>query len=63
MWSSQALREEEVEDLTSLESSVATQSAGVEAGTVVQSSLVRVDGTDPGAAGTSQSSASGQTER
>jgi hypothetical protein len=58
MLSSQAMRNVEIEDLTGLESSVAAQAANEEAGTEEQSSLGNGGGTDPGVAGTSQSSAS-----
>jgi hypothetical protein len=60
MLPSQAMRDEEVEDLTGLESSVARQDVDAEVGTEEQSSLARVGSSDPGAAGTSQSYASMQ---
>ena len=52
------MRDEEVEDLASLESSVARNDAKVEEGAEEQSSLTKVDADDPGAVGTTQPSAS-----
>jgi hypothetical protein len=46
------MNDEVVKDLTSLESLVATQDAGVEEGIKEKSSLTRVSGTVPEAAGT-----------
>lgn len=50
------MRDEEVEDLTGLESSVAQQDVDAEASIEEQSSLARVSSSDPGAAGTPQPS-------
>jgi hypothetical protein len=47
------MRDEEVEDLASLESSVARNDAKVEEGAEEQSSLTKGDVEDPAAAGTS----------
>jgi hypothetical protein len=52
------MNDEEVEDLAGLESSVATQDVGAEAGIEEQSLLARVGGTDPESVGTSLPSAS-----
>jgi hypothetical protein len=46
------MRDEEVEDLAGLESSVAQQDMDAEASVEEQSSLARVGSSDPGAAGT-----------
>jgi hypothetical protein len=60
MLSSQAMRDEDVEDLASLESSVATQDDDADVGIEEQSSLARVGRTEPRAAGSSLPSASTQ---
>lgn len=60
MLSLQAMNDEVVKDLTSLESLVATQDAGIEEGIKEKSSLTRVSGTVPEAAGTLLPSASEQ---
>jgi hypothetical protein len=51
------MRDKEIEDLVDLESSVATQDDGVQAGTKEQSSHARVGGNEPRATVTSQLSA------
>jgi hypothetical protein len=58
MWSLQAMWDEEVKNLTGLESSVSKQDTDEEAGIKEQSSLATVGVTDPGAARTLHPSAS-----
>jgi hypothetical protein len=48
------MRDEEVEDLAGLESSIARQDADAEVGAKKQSSLTKVGVDDPGAAETAQ---------
>ena len=53
MLSSQVMRDEEVEDLTGLESSIAQKDVVVEAGDEEPSLLEKVDTEDPAVTGTS----------